>query len=427
MKQPRYFLLWMLCLCVLPLWAQSEDGVSDDGDREELADTAAIDTAAIDSVAIDSIARLPWPQSVQMHLGKLLEGRMFETSQVGVMVWDLDADSCIFARNERQTMRPASCMKLVTAITAIDRLGGSYQFKTQLKYTGTIENGVLTGDVYCVGGMDPRFNSDDMRAFATSLKEMGVDTIRGSIYADKSMKDDDAYGEGWCWDDDNPKLTPLLVSGKDQFMDRFLSMLRADSIVFSAFNTGTRRCPAGAFTVCTRFHTMDQVLSRMLKESNNLYAESMYYQIAASTGSHPATARSARAVERQLVGRIGLDASRYKFADGSGLSLYNYVSAELLVRLLRYAWRNENIYAQLMPALPIAGVDGTLKKRMQGSFTSGNVRAKTGTLTGVISLAGYCKAANGHMLCFAMINQGVMHARNARTFQDRACEALCKP
>ncbi len=58
------------------------------------------------------------------------------------MVWDLEADSCIYKHNERQLMRPASTMKLLTAITALDKLGGSYQFKTQLKYTGTIEEGV---------------------------------------------------------------------------------------------------------------------------------------------------------------------------------------------------------------------------------------------------------------------------------------------
>ena len=80
-----------------------------------------------------------------------------------------------------------------------------------------------------------------------------------------------------------------------------------------------------------------------------------------------------------------------------------------------------------MPALPIAGVDGTLKKRMKGSFTRDNVKAKTGTLTGISSLAGYCQAANGHMLCFAIINQGVMHGRNGRAFQDRVCTILCAP
>lgn len=81
----------------------------------------------------------------------------------------------------------------------------------------------MTGDVYCIGGMDPRFNSDDMSAFVNSLKEMGVDTIRGSIYADRSLKDADLLGEGWCWDDDNPVLSPLVFQRKDIFMDKFLA------------------------------------------------------------------------------------------------------------------------------------------------------------------------------------------------------------
>ena len=189
----------------------------------------------------------------------------------------------------------------------------------------------------------------------------------------------------------------------------------------------TKKKPTDAYCIVARFHTIDQILMRMLKESDNLYAEATFYQIAASTGSRPATARNARTVIRGLVEKIGLDPSKYKFADGSGLSLYNYLSVELEVRLLRYAYRNKNIRNHLLPALPIAGVDGTLKKRMRGSFTNGNVTAKTGTLTGITSLAGYCRAANGHALCFAIINQGVMHGRNGRAFQDRVCTVLCAP
>ena len=149
---------------------------------------AEIGTLSKDSIYVDSIAmRLPWPQSVRECLDKLMESPLLETSQVGLMVWDLDADSCIYRHNEKQLLRPASTMKLITAITAIDKLGGSYQFKTQLKYTGTIEKGTLTGDVYCVGGMDPLFNSDDLMAFVNSLREMGIDTIKGDVYADKSL------------------------------------------------------------------------------------------------------------------------------------------------------------------------------------------------------------------------------------------------
>ena len=58
---------------------------------------------------------------------------------------------------------------------------------------------------------------------------------------------------------------------------------------------------------------------------------------------------------------------------------------------------------------------------------SRNVTAKTGTVTGVSALAGYCTAANGHYLCFSIINNGIRKAQTGRTFQDRVCEALCTP
>ena len=126
------------------------------------------------------------------------------------------------------------------------------------------------------------------------------------------------------------------------------------------------------------------------------------------------------------MGTLGLDSSKYRFADGSGLSLYNYVSPELLSRLLQYAWRTPRIKSHLLPSLPVAGVDGTLKKRMKNTVAEGNVRAKTGTLTGVISLAGYCTAANGHDLCFVIMNQGVLKWRDTRDFQDRLSVILCE-
>ena len=95
--------------------------------------------------------------------------------------------------------------------------------------------------------------------------------------------------------------------------------------------------------------------------------------------------------------------------------------------MLRYAYRNSNIYLHLFPTLPVAGEDGTLKSRMKNSFAHGNVWAKTGTLVGVSSLAGYAQASNGHLLCFSIMNQGLMHTRNGRSFQDRVCSALCEP
>ena len=79
-----------------------------------------------------------------------------------------------------------------------------------------------------------------------------------------------------------------------------------------------------------------------------------------------------------------------------------------------------------MPVLPIAGVDGTLEKRMKDSAAQGNVRAKTGTLEAISSLAGYLKASNGHDLSFCIINQGIVHSSQGRDFQDKICILLCQ-
>lgn len=414
----------ILLLALVPACLHAQDSVQGDDGGEDSLGVALADTTAVDS--IEALGEPAWPGNVAGRIDRLLGNELFNRSQVGLMVYDLTADSAIYCHNERQLLRPASTMKVVTAIAAIDRLGGSFQFKTTLSYTGAIEDGVLNGDVYLVGGFDPRFNSDDMGSFVDGIRRMGIDTIRGRIVADKSMKDADMLGEGWCWDDDNPVLSPLLISRRDVFVKRFVDRLRDEGVVVEA-DTVAGRQPGGAYEVGTRTHTIDQVLMPMMKESDNLCAEALFYQLGASTGAHPATARDARTVVRRLVEKVGLRPSDYRIADGSGLSLYNYVTAELEVMLLRYAYQNTNIYMHLLPSLPVAGEDGTLRRRMRGTFTSGNVKAKTGSVTAISSLAGYCTAANGHVLCFAIINQGIRRGSEGRAFQDRVCEALCRP
>jgi D-alanyl-D-alanine carboxypeptidase/D-alanyl-D-alanine-endopeptidase (penicillin-binding protein 4) len=148
-------------------------------------------------------------------------------------------------------------------------------------------------------------------------------------------------------------------------------------------------------------------------------------QLAGSVGSKPATGKQAASQVRRLIQKAGLMPGDYRVADGSGLSLYNYVSAELEVCLLRYAFAHRGIYDALLPSLPIAAVDGTLKSRMTKSPAAGNVKAKTGTVSGISSLAGYCTAPNGHYLAFSMINQGVSRMSDGRNLQDLLCVAMC--
>ena len=363
--------------------------------------------------------------SLRFRLDSLLEDPLFETSQVGLMVYDLTADSTLYTYNHRQMLRPASCMKLVTSITALDALGPNYEYQTALYYTGEIQGRTLVGNIYCVGGFDPMISQADVVTLASSIRQLGVDSIRGLIVADRSMKESLDYGEGWCWDDENPMLIPLTIGRKDNFTSTLAEEIARLGINLENVELMQGRKPAQAKMIDVCCHSIKQVLQRMMKDSDNFYAESMFYQTAASTGHHPATAVDARNITKKLINRLGLDANRYRIADGSGLSLYNYVTVELLVKLLRHAWRTPSIAKALMPALPVAGVDGTLKSRMQNTLAQGNVRAKTGTLTGISSLAGYCTAPNGHELAFAIINQGILDKTTGKAFQDRVCQVLC--
>ena len=363
--------------------------------------------------------------SLRIRLDSLLEDPMFETSQVAVMVYDLTADSVCYRHNERQLLRPASTMKLVTAITALDQLGPQYDFKTDIYYTGQIKGRTLVGNIYCVGGFDPTLTMGDVTDMALSVQQLGIDSIAGKLVADCTMKEQLDYGEGWCWDDENPLLTALSIGRKDIFLTTFAEEVARLGINLENVRLVEGRLPANARHLTTIRHNISLVLDRMMKKSDNFYAEAVFYQTAASVRKSLAKATDATGVTRKLLKRLGLQADTYRLADGSGLSLYNYVSAELLCTLLKYAWNSPMIHDALWFSLPIAGVDGTLENRMLNTAADGNVRAKTGTLTGISSLAGYCKAKNGHQLCFSIINQGVLRNQAGKNFQDRVCQVLC--
>lgn len=369
--------------------------------------------------------------SLPERMRELLKNDIFERTQVGLYVYDLTADTLVFAYNERQCMRPASNQKMLTAITALHDLGTDYQLRTRLYVdelpakNDSTEQTIRNVNIYIKAGFDPLFAAEDMHAFADSLKSYGLDTIAQTIHLDLSMKDDKRMGWGWCWDDKLTPLTPLLYNNKDRFVEQLQRTFRDKGIVWDG-TTDERTTPHGAYLLCTRRHTIDQVLLPMMKESDNTMAEAIFYQLAAQNGQPRAGRKQAQTHYYSFYRALGLDPSHYQVADGSGLSLYNYATPELLGKALRYAFMHNDIYRHLLPTLPVAAHDGTLRKRMHQSKAAFNVHAKTGTVEGVSTLSGYCIAANGSTLCFAIMNQGVRHTSTGRNFQDRVCKALCR-
>ncbi len=366
-----------------------------------------------------------WLEGTRSRLQTLMGDKLLGHTQLGLMVYDLTTNQTIFTHNERQRQRPASVMKLVTSITALDMLGGNYDYRTSICYKGHLVGDTLRGDLYCVGGFDPTITRSDMKAFADTIRNFGIRCVVGRVVADVSMKDTLDYGSGWCWDDDNDRITPLLVDKRDQFVSILMAEMRSAGIQLNV-TTAKGRLPQGSKEIYCYRSSIDKVLRQMMKKSDNLYAESMFYQIARASSPQTAKAADASGAIKRLIFRLGLDPVDYTFADGSGLSHYSYISAELIVRLLLHTYENREIYDHLYPTLPIAGVDGTLEKRMTSGVCRGNVHAKTGTVTGVSTLGGFCQASNGHTLCFAILNQGLVRASDGRAFQDKVCEAICK-
>ena len=387
---------------------------------------------------VSQVYRFPqgtWQYAKQQALDSLCLSPIFETTQLGFYVYDLTDGQPLYAVNAAHRMRPASCQKIVTAVTALHFLKGNYQFRTDFRITGNVKAGVLEGDLIVVGGMDPLVTADELlNAAATIKQKQGINSITGNVVFDLSMREEKELGWGWCWDDDYGPLSALLVDGKACFEEEWLQALTTAGIKTpsgSPLKGENKASPSkggwvGSSSVYTIRHSIDELLEPMMKESNNIYAECLFYQTAATTGKKWAGRKEAAGRTEELLKRIGLTPEQYRVADGSGLSLYNYVSAEMLVAILGYAWRTPAIKEHLLPSLPIASIDGTLEKRMQDTEAQGKVRAKTGTVTGVVSLAGYLTAANGHTLAFAIINQGVASSAIGRAFQDKVCIELCK-
>ncbi len=419
----RFLTILFLSLVLLPLRAQ----------QPASGDSLVIEACADTLQGGEKIECTPQPthddslfHAWQMRIDSLLEDEMFEHSQVAIIVRDLTADTLVISHNARQLMRPASTQKVVTAVTALSQLGTDYDYTTSLFSSGVRKGGTLDGNLFLKGGFDPTFERLDLVKFARSVAKEGIRSISGDLVIDVTFKDTISKGWGWCWDDDDKQLSPLTCKGCDDVAQSLLLELKKEGVSVAGV-TRSGKVPQGAKLICRKRTPISRPLQEMMKESDNFYAESMFYQLAAKSGRLHATRKDAARRINRLIRKIGLKPTDYKIADGSGLSLYNYITAELLAKFLQHAYEEKHIYNVLQPSLPIAGCDGTLENRMLHTSACGRVRAKTGSVNSISTLAGYAEADNGHVLCFVIFNQGLLKTRMGRAFQDAVCTALCDP
>ncbi len=146
-----------------------------------------------------------------------------------------------------------------------------------------------------------------------------------------------------------------------------------------------------------------QIMADTLKPSDNLYADSLFLHTAAKLSGTPLDWQQAQPVIKNfLQQQTGISLESAILTDGSGLSRQDLLSAQQTVDLLRFLHAHFPLAYEYIAALPIAGQDGTLQRRFRKPSQQGLLRAKTGTMTGVMSLSGYLYTANAHILAFAI-------------------------
>ncbi len=159
------------------------------------------------------------------------------------------------------------------------------------------------------------------------------------------------------------------------------------------------------------------ILPRFEKPSQNQIGEILLKTLGRVRLGEGSADSGRRVVERQLLA-WGADSAGFAVRDGSGLSRHNYVSPETIVRVLD-AMRRHAEFRTFYDALPVGGVDGTIRSRMRGTPAEGNVHAKTGTIDKARALSGYVTTADGRLLLFSMVaNNHVVPNREVERVQD---------
>lgn len=394
---------------------------------------------------VGSTAPAPTAEGIADALGALPRAKVLGSS--GIVVVDPATETTLLDRRGATPLIPASTQKILTAVAALESLGPSTRLATVAYRDGE--------RVYVRGGGDPtlrRAKSTDPEAGgAASMRELakrisvalGTDTTVRLVF-DDSLFTGPRLGPGWKRSFPQAgvaaPVSALVVDGgrvRPGSRSRVQDPAREAARVLAGYLRGfgitvksVRRgeVPAGAEELArVESAPVSAIVQRMLTDSENDYAESLGHLVGATVLDEGSFTGGARATEK-ILGEAGVPLTGVQLADASGLSPRNAVPARTLADVLTMVARGERpLWSPLAAGLPIGGLTGTLADRFDTKATKaarGAVFAKTGTLTGVSSLAGWVIDRDRRLLVFAIVGNDVRSAVRARDTMDRIAVRL---
>ncbi|MDL1913290.1 MAG: D-alanyl-D-alanine carboxypeptidase/D-alanyl-D-alanine-endopeptidase [Bergeyella sp.] len=383
----------------------------------------------------------------------------------GLVIYDPKTRNVINSYNESYAFTPASTTKLLTTETAVSLLGTDFVWCTQLEYSGTIENGILRGDLYLVGSGDPTLGTNKAGAanyasivfdFKNALKELGIREIQGNIVLQTAVFKDNLRNtlpENMVWLEREHYYLPvgsasmvdpkkekrvIRISAQSKKKNYFyVSPYTHEMVYTDSYDMGyiLTKLPEPPIYLANSLRqdlvksgiVVDgKVITKMLdknpesripitKYKSPPLKDIIYYTNQRSDNSlaeallrmlgfqcfSDQTLESGRLAVTEHLRNEKFDFSGLVYHDGSGLSRTNKVTPIAQVKFLSNLM-NKDYFPDFFSSLPIAGQTGTLKRSFLGSGY-GQIFAKTGTLNKVKTLAGYLKTYSKKTLVFSLM------------------------
>ncbi|HJX33344.1 MAG TPA: D-alanyl-D-alanine carboxypeptidase/D-alanyl-D-alanine-endopeptidase [Solirubrobacterales bacterium] len=366
----------------------------------------------------------------------------------GLMVVDAGTGQVV-CRRAAQTQRPlASNMKLFTTSTALARLGPQARIPTRVLSDGTVDSrGVLHGSLYLQGGGDPALGTPafydrflgglgtNLLALEPQIRAAGIRSVAGRLYADDTIFDrlrgvaDSGYAtssyigplSGLSFDSGygSPGAGSFASDPAKLAASTLARSLRGAGVGIST-QVALRPAPAGSTQVAVvRSPSLTRIVDTTDVYSDNFFAETLIKLLGARFGGAGSTAAGASVVA-QFARQHG---SGVHAVDGSGLTRSGRASPSQVVGLLQ-SMRSMPVGEDFIGDLALAGREGTVASRMHGTPAEGRCRTKTGTLTGVSNLSGYCFNRDGRTMVFSILMSGVSDLGLAHSEQDQIAGAI---
>lgn len=374
------------------------------------------------------------------------------TTNIGLMIYNPLLQDTILSLNHTLSMIPASNTKLFTTAAALTIMGGEYILSTKLLTDDSdLNDEIINGNLYIKGFGNSIFSEADLDNMVTDLRNMGIIKITGNVIGDDTFFDNIYSRDDWISDEvANVKLPPIsalvidrnreIIYKKKGKGTRSYIINIEDPPLYAAsllrtklLNAGIEvennaikgEAPFNAVVVSEKGVLLRELIKTINKESDNFLAECLFKTIgAAATGKQGNSFYSTQAI-LDFIDDNAIYSTGTAVLDGSGISRFDQITVGAIAGLLEKMYFDLANFEDFYNSLSIAGIDGTLKRRLIGTTAENNFHGKTGTLNGVSSLSGYLTCPNGEDLIISIFFEFTKGGANLhRDIQDEIVQIL---